>query len=140
MILPRIALIMAICLLLIPVSGADSPVLPKISVAFISQAHQIVSPGCFNIQVTLNVTSNLSTAYFIGMQKFYIYESNPSLTVNNQQYWAQSNNTVSPIILFPSNTIQLVINFANFCIISSTGIEVFLLYNDPSTPYTTRIF
>lgn len=122
----------------VPIGG--SPNLPNISVNFVSQNNQQIAGNCYNVQVILNVTSNLNTAFIVTMRDFYIYEQNsPALTVNNQQYWTQANNTVNEF-LFPSDNIQLQINFANFCIVSSTGLQVWLLYNSGLSPYKTRIF
>lgn len=125
----------------VPIGVAQNGnVQPTITVAFLGQAHQTISAGCYDVQVNLNITSTLTRTFTIAMDHFFIFESGTSLTIQNQPYWTQANNTLLTVILFPNNPIILTITFHNFCPINVSNLAVNLFYENNVITYEVRIF
>lgn len=122
------------------VNSATSPQPTGINAVFLSQTNQLISPNCYNVQVRLNVTDFNSSLFHVSMNRFYLFEQAPNLEVRDQSYYQKANNTLTDLILFPSNPLIIDVTFANFCLVPIANPSVWLFYDNGFSSYRTKIF
>lgn len=123
-----------------PISGSN-PQLSGISVTLTKVSYQQISGGCYNAQISLNITSSLSFTFRVFMFNFYLFEAGQNLTIQNDINYARVNNTFSEVVLFPSTPIILVLMFQSFCLQPATiGTRIiYVAYDDGIRFYKTQV-
>src|SRR5713101_3631077 len=122
----RFFILLTFLVLLVPVSGG-SGTLPTLTVTLINQAYQSLGNNCYAAQITLNITSTLTTVRTITIRNIYLYALWNGITLSNSTNYVNPTNTISQLIIFPATTEDIQLDFNNFCLpLGISGLKVFL--------------
>jgi hypothetical protein len=103
------------------------------TLTFQSETHQrIGTSNCYNAQVTILLTDNDSNSTFlVQVDRFYLYSTGSNLHLSNSTNYAQPNNKLQLLVLFPLVPVSLTLSFTNFCLpVGLTSPQVWLFYFD----------
>jgi hypothetical protein len=110
------------------------------NISFVSQTHQTIGNNCYNAQIRILLSWNSTGTYSVGLNNFYLYATGTNLLLSNSTNYAQPNNILQFLVLFPNVPATLILSFTGFCIPAAlSGLQVWLFYFDGSNTLSTRI-
>jgi hypothetical protein len=136
-----VGIVCLFALLFIPPSretGLTNPVAQGLILTVQGQAHQQVSPGCYNAQIQMSAIWNDTGTFAIFLPDFYLYGAGANLQVANSTYYSQPNNRINSLLLFPNVSIALILSFTKFCLVTGAT-QVWLFYSDGTVTFKQEI-